>query len=165
MDAAALVLLAKLCAPAIDPSTTLAVVEVESRFNPYAIGVVGGQLERQPRTRAEALATLRVLDREGWNYSVGLGQINKGNFARLGLTAERALDSCANLQALQTILSECFVRAHGTREPAQAALHAALSCYYSGDFSTGFAHGYVGRVVRAARDRATSPAQGGASDT
>lgn len=151
MEAAAtLVLLARLCAPAIEPTTTLAVVEVESSFNPYAIGVVGGVLERQPRTRAEALATMKALERDGWNYSVGLGQINRKNFDRLGFTPERALDRCANLQGLQQILLECFTRARPGRASEQDALRAALSCYYSGSFSTGFDHGYVDRVVRAA---------------
>ena len=56
-----------------------ALVSVESAFNPWAIGVVGGAL-RQPRTRAEALATAKALQDAGWNFSVGLGQINVGNF-------------------------------------------------------------------------------------
>ena len=39
---------------------------VESTFNPHAIGVVGGSLERQPRSRDEALATARALQSSGW---------------------------------------------------------------------------------------------------
>jgi hypothetical protein len=38
------------------------VVHVESSYNPYAIGVVGGKLARQPRNLAEALATVRMLE-------------------------------------------------------------------------------------------------------
>lgn len=168
MEAAAtVVLLARLCAPAIEPTTTLAVVEVESSFNPYAIGVVGGVLERQPRTRAEALATMKALERDGWNYSVGFGQINRKNFDRLGLTAERALDRCANLHAFQQILLECFARARrGHSSSEQHALRASLSCYYSGNFSTGFEHGYVDRVVRAALAAAKRLGRkGGAAET
>ena len=92
MDIAAFIALALACAPQVHPDTARAIVVVESAFNPYAIGVVGGALERQPRTRAEALATVKELDTRRWNYSVGLGQINVSNFGRLGtvLIAELA---------------------------------------------------------------------------
>jgi type IV secretion system protein VirB1 len=151
--AAKLLMLARMCAPAIDESTTLDLVSVESSFNPYAIGVVGAVLERQPRNRAEALATIAALERAGYNYSVGLAQINRNNFQRLGLTAASALDKCTNLAAMETILIECYERASAQRASAQRALRAALSCYYSGNFQTGFDHGYVARVVQATRSR------------
>ena len=41
------------------------VVQVESSFNPYAIGVVGGRLARQPRNLPEAVATARMLEQRG----------------------------------------------------------------------------------------------------
>ncbi|HSI51865.1 MAG TPA: lytic transglycosylase domain-containing protein [Ideonella sp.] len=153
MDASAFFALALACAPQVHPATAQALVSVESAFNPWAIGVVGGALVHQPRHRAEALATARALRAAGWNFSVGLGQINIGNFERLGLTVESAFEPCTNLTAMQTVLAECFNR---TRTPAtatvvnQAALRQALSCYYSGNFVTGFHHGYVRRVVTAA---------------
>ena len=75
--------LALACAPAVHGRTAHALVATESGFNPHAIGVVGGQLDRQPRTRAEALATAQHLQAAGWNFSVGLAQINVGNFERL----------------------------------------------------------------------------------
>jgi type IV secretion system protein VirB1 len=161
MDTATFLALVLVCAPQVHAETARALVRVESGFNPWAIGVVGGALERQPRHRAEALATARALQRAGWNFSVGLGQINVGNFQRLGLTLESAFDPCTNLAAMQTVLAECFERA--TARPAatrQHALQHALSCYYSGNFSTGFRHGYVRRVISAASRRAPlSPAQ------
>jgi type IV secretion system protein VirB1 len=84
----------------------------------------------------------------GWNYSVGLGQINVANFARLGLTPGSALEPCTSLAAMQSVLGECYARA-ASNHAAQNALRFALSCYYSGNFTTGLRHGYVGRVVRA----------------
>lgn len=146
------------CAPLIDPSTAAAVIRVESSGNPHAIGVVGGRLERQPRSLEEAVATVQALELQGFNYSVGLGQINKSNFSRLGLTPASAFEPCANLQAMQTILGECFDRAR-VRADEQAALRKAFSCYYSGNFQTGFAHGYVDKVVRAAREERRRNAQ------
>ena len=160
MEAATFLALALSCAPGVHATTAQAVASVESSLNPWAIGVVGGALERQPSSRAEALATAHALRTQGWNFSVGLGQINARNFARLGLSLETAFEPCTNLAAMQTVLADCFERA-GTAVPAasQAALRRALSCYYSGNFSTGFRHGYVRKVVSAASaiGRATLP--------
>lgn len=150
MDNATFLALALACAPQVHPETARAIVAVESGTNPYAIGVVGGALLRQPRTRAEAMATIKTLHAGGWHYSVGLAQINVANFARLGLTAETALDPCASLGAMQAVLDECHERASPGASP-QTALRSALSCYYSGNFHTGVRHGYVARVVASAR--------------
>ena len=101
------------------------------------------------RHEAEALSTAKALKTAGWNFSVGLGQINVVNFSRLGLTLESAFQPCTNLAAMQTILAECFHRARAGSARAttdQAALQRALSCYYSGTFTTGFRHGYVRKV-------------------
>lgn len=153
MDASALFAFVLVCAPQVHANTASALVSVESAFNPWAIGVVGGALQRQPRHRAEAVATARALQAAGWNFSVGLGQINVGNFARLGLTINSAFDPCTNLTAMQTVLTDCFDRARAPAMKApgdQAALQQALSCYYSGNFTTGFRHGYVHKVLAAA---------------
>jgi type IV secretion system protein VirB1 len=178
MDASVFLALALACAPQVHTQTAHALVSVESAFNPWAIGVVGGALVRQPRQRAEALATARALQASGWNFSVGLGQINVGNFERLGLTLDSAFEPCTNLAAMQSVLAECFDRARAAAATAaaatapatsppldQAALRQALSCYYSGNFATGFRHGYVRKVVAAAgtsslaASRAIPPAQ------
>ena len=158
MDASVFLALALACAPQVHADTARALVSVESAFNPWAIGVVGGALVRQPRHRAEALATAKALQVAGWNFSVGLGQINVGNFERLGLSVESAFEPCSNLAAMQTVLAECFDRASGSAAKAadQVALRQALSCYYSGNFATGFRHGYVRKVVVAARAVSTA---------
>jgi type IV secretion system protein VirB1 len=158
MDSSALLALALACAPQVDPATTHALVHAESALNPWAIGVVAGRLNRQPRTRAEALATARALRAAGWNFSVGLGQINVGNFERLGVSLESAFEPCTNLAAMQAVLTECMNRSAGsTSSPTrrtfaadQTSLRKALSCYYSGNFVTGFDHGYVRRVAATA---------------
>jgi type IV secretion system protein VirB1 len=147
MDATTFAALALACAPAVHASTAHALVAVESGFNPHAIGVVGGALQRQPRSQAQAVATAQ-LHATGWNFSVGLAQINLHNFSRLGLTLTTAFEPCANLAAMQTVLQACFDRAL-VNAPVQTALRQGLSCYYSGNFTTGFRHGYVQRVVGA----------------
>ena len=148
MDMNTFVALAMACAPLVHADTAQALVAVESSFNPHAIGVVGGVLDRQPRNLAEALATASHLQANGWNFSVGLAQINLRNFERLGLNATTAFDPCENLRAMQTVLAECFERSSLKALP-QPALRQALSCYYSGNFVTGFRHGYVQRIAHA----------------
>jgi type IV secretion system protein VirB1 len=154
------------CAPLVAPATAAALVHTESGGNPQAIGVVDGHLVRQPRNKAEALVTARSLQAQGIDYSVGLAQINRRNFARLGLTLDSAFEPCANLTAMQAVLGECFERARVRQSnpsipPApsneqasqQTALRMALSCYYSGNFQRGFRDGYVQRVLAAWRER------------
>ena len=152
MDTSTFSALVLACAPMVHASTAHALVAIESGFNPYAIGVVGGVLERQPRNVAEALATANDLQVKGWNFSVGLAQINMHNFGRLGLTPATAFDPCENLRAMQAVLTECFDRSAPDR-PDQVALRQALSCYYSGNVVTGFRQGYVQRVARAVPPR------------
>ena len=153
MDAPAFIALTVACAPQVDTTTALALVRVESDLNPWAIGVVGGALIRQPRSRSEALSTARALRESGWNFSVGLSQINVRNLTRLGLTLEGAFEPCANLAAMQSVLTDCIDRARAPPHAGgaeQIALRNALSCYYSGSFTVGYHQGYVRKVVSAA---------------
>lgn len=158
MDAFTLSALLIACAPNVEATTARALVQVESTANPYAIGVVGGSLVRQPANRAEAIATAKALRAEGWNFSAGLGQINVRNFEQLGLDAESVFDPCPNLQAMQAVLTECFDRAKARVATTNAALRDAFSCYYSGSFATGHRDGYVLKVVRASRAPMQEPA-------
>ncbi|MGV7193566.1 transglycosylase SLT domain-containing protein [Xanthomonas axonopodis] len=144
------------CAPNVAPETMAAIVRVESSNNPYAIGVVGGALPRQPRSKAEALAAVAELERQGKNFSMGLAQINRHNLPRYGITYSQVFDSCTNLRVGGQILEDCYRRAMPRHEGPQAALRAALSCYYSGNFVRGFRPdragdpSYVEKVVAAA---------------
>ena len=157
MEALTFVTLVAACAPQVDIATARALVATESSFNAHAIGVVAGSLDRQPRSRSEAVTTAKRLQSERWNYSVGLAQINVRNFERLGLTIESAFDPCTNLSAMQAVLTDCYDRAERAGSAPHRALREALSCYYSGNPRTGFSHGYVQRVVRAAAATPTPP--------
>lgn len=149
--------LAHQCAPNVNPTTLQALVKTESGFNPYAIGVVGGRLARQPRSAAEAVATAKALDARGLNFSMGLGQVNKANLPTYGLNYQTVFDACANLQAGGNILADCYHRAAAQKGQGDRALYAAFSCYYSGNFTRGFrpdSHGtsYVQRVAANAQE-------------
>ncbi|MGO4395882.1 lytic transglycosylase domain-containing protein [Variovorax sp. M-6] len=126
------------CAPDVHPTTLRGVVTTESSWNPYAIGVVGGRLDRQPRSHAEAVAAARELERKGFNFSMGLGQVNRYNLAKYGETYETIFEPCRNLRAGSAILKDCYQRAVAKMRVEQQALRAAFSCYYSGNFTRGF---------------------------
>lgn len=116
------------------------VVRVESSYNPFAIGVVGGRLLRQPKNLAEALATVRMLESRGYNFSLGLAQVNRYNLSKYGLDSyEKAFETCPNLQAGSRILAECYHR-------SGKDWGKSFSCYYSGNFTTGYRHGYVQKI-------------------
>lgn len=148
-------LLASQCAPDMSPQTLVAITKVESDHNPYAIGVVDGYLARQPRNKDEALATTKMLHRDGWNFSMGIGQINIRNLSKYNLTFETVFDPCENLRVAAKIFNECYQRALTKFPTERDALLASYSCYYSGNFTRGFRNegnkknSYVDKVVYA----------------
>lgn len=140
--------LAQECAPHVHVTTLAAVVRQESAGNPFAIGVNGGvRLPRQPRNKAEAVATAEWLKANGYDFDAGIGQINVRNLGWLGMSIEDLFDPCTNLKGAATVLSDCYRRAVPKYGEGQPALHAALSCYNTGNFSTGFTNGYVMKVA------------------
>jgi type IV secretion system protein VirB1 len=114
-----------------------AITSVESAFNPYAIGVVGGALVRQPRNKAEAVATVIALKTAGWNYDLGCRQINKANLAKYALDLNTVFDPSKNAAVGSAIFEDCRKRAVVRFGDGEAGTRAALSCYNSGNFSTG----------------------------
>lgn len=143
--------LARTCASSVHVNTMQALVRTESNFNPLAIAVVGEVIE-QPSSLLEAVSTAKELEAKGKNISLGLGQINIHNLSAYGLDLESVFDPCKNLNASSAILTECYNRATGDE---QQALQYALSCYYSGNFKTGFTKdikglpAYVDRIKEA----------------
>jgi type IV secretion system protein VirB1 len=149
--ALALAALITSCALSMPPPLATALTAVESGHNPFAIGVVGGSLARQPRSLEEAIVTARALRDAGHNYSVGFAQVNQVNFARFGLTLETAFAPCANLRTGAAIYRECFERA--SRTPALRTAHydlrheAALHCYHSGQLYSPQSVNYAQKVL------------------
>lgn len=145
---ASVMALAKRCAPEVAPLTMGYLVAHESGNNPFNLNVNRAErLKKPPQTRQEALAIIREWQAKGLNFDVGLGQVNSGNFAKLGVTAESLLDGCNNLQASSVVLRGCYAQAVRDHGEGQNALRHALSCYNTGSQTKGFATGYVGRVL------------------
>ncbi len=135
------------------PATVMQhVVHVESSFNPYAIGVVGAHLLRQPQNLSEAVSTARMLVNRGYNFSLGLAQVNRYNLTKYGLASySQAFQACPNLQAGARILAQCMARSGND-------WGKSFSCYYSGNFTTGYQQGYVQKIYASMRDANTVPA-------
>lgn len=152
--------LAAQCAPAVAPSTLLAVARAESALDPLAIGVNDpGAPRPTPRSKAEAIAAARRLLRSGRDVDLGLLQINGRNLAWLGLSLDAAFDPCRSLAAGARVLEDGYARGARRHGPGQAALRVALSYYNTGHATRGFANGYVARVTaQAGRPRERSPA-------
>ncbi|MEN3262739.1 lytic transglycosylase domain-containing protein [Sodalis endosymbiont of Spalangia cameroni] len=121
--------LAMQCASSIHPDTALDEARVESGFNPYAIGIVGQKKGIFPKNKDEALSHVKRLKSQGKRYSLGLMQITSTNFSKYYLTDEQLFNPCTNLSVFEKIMTDCYQRG--------GSLKRALSCYYSGNFTTG----------------------------
>lgn len=156
MDLTALV---QQCTPSnVSPQTMQAIMRVESAFRPHAIGYKiirksDGKvftLTSQPSNRNQAITWAQWFQTNGYRYDAGAAQVHSLNFQKYGLTVETAFEPCANIRAGAMILHDCYVRALPKYRVEQTALRAALSCYQSGNFTTGFNTGYVSNVVNVA---------------
>lgn len=143
--------LAAQCAPNVAPETLLSVVQVESRFEPLAIGVNGAPRVTVSATSVdEAVAKARALIAAGRSLDLGLAQINSKNLAWLGLSLREVFDPCTNFTAAARILQDGYGRSDAATVGEQAALMTALSYYNTGHPRRGLDNGYVRKVARAA---------------
>jgi type IV secretion system protein VirB1 len=139
--------LAVQCGVLVDQGIMVAIVRIESGGNPNALSVNGDvELVREPRNREEAVTMARWLEKHGYNFDAGLGQVNSANLARLGLDVVSVFDPCANLRAASRVLHECYDRASRRWGEGERAVTAALSCYNTGHLTRGVANGYAGAV-------------------
>jgi type IV secretion system protein VirB1 len=136
LTTSAFLALAMQCAPSVHPATLTPIVKTESSFNPWAIGVVGKALPRQPQSLDEAVLTVKKLVGEGANFSIGLGQINRLHFDVSH--PETMFEPCTNLRMTAQLLQDCYTAAAEADPDPQGALRKAISCYYSGNLTRGF---------------------------
>ena len=140
LELSALIPLLNTCQSQVDASILKRLIDNESSRNPYAIAVVGANAINQPNTIEDAIQIATDLDKDGFNYSLGLMQINKKNFPAYGLTIEQAFDACTNIEVGADIYAKCYQRAkqQSPNKPHPQLLDDAASCYYSGNFSRGY---------------------------
>ncbi|WLW63622.1 lytic transglycosylase domain-containing protein [Achromobacter aegrifaciens] len=143
--------LARQCAPDVHISTLSAVVRHESAFDPLAIGVnAKPHRSIRPKSKEEAIKAAQDLIAKGIDFDVGYGQINVRNWKWLGVTPESIFDPCVNLASAQRVLVDCYKRAAKLHGSGQNALYATFSCYNTGNLTSGFTNGYVGKVIAGA---------------
>lgn len=139
MTPSALLALAMACAPTVHPDTAHDVARVESGLNPFAIAEIIPKEKRKPGDKGvisyfpesikAALNITRQIELRKHRYSVGLMQITSSNFSKYNMGAEKLFDPCNSLSVFEKIITDCYLRGGN--------LVNALSCYYSGNFSTG----------------------------
>jgi len=150
-----LITLVMVCSPFVSSNTMMAVIQHESRGNPWAIGVNGSQRFKKTNNYLEAVIESKRLIASGANIDMGLMQINSKTMVNLGLSVEQTFDPCTNVYAGGVVLTRNYVAATKSFGNHQAALQAALSAYNTGNFKKGFQNGYVSSVLKHAL---TSPA-------
>lgn len=147
IDNSALIDLAKKCSPTVSPTTMVTLIKTESKGNPLAIGLNGARLKSQPKTESQAVAWIKYLDKNGYNFDVGLGQVNIANIRKYKLKPEDLLQPCLNLQVSGYILTQNYIKAKKTTNDPQTALRKALSAYNTGNQKSGFYNGYLVKVL------------------
>lgn len=135
------------CSKNVHPLTISAIIETESGFNPYAIGVNSGKrLSKQPSSLDEAISVATSLLEQGHNIDLGLGQINSVNLDWLDLSLNDVFDPCKNISAIDYVLSYNYERVYDETLNYDLNLKKALSMYNTGNSNKGFSNGYVAKV-------------------
>ena len=149
MDYTDFTALMEACAPNVAIETMAAIVQQESNFNPFSIGVNGNYiLKRQPKNKEEAIETVNWLIKEKQtNLDIGIAQINTKNLKKYNVPIEEAFDSCTNIKVGAAILTDNYQRVLETGMKGQGALQAAISEYNTGSTVNGFKNGYVQKVI------------------
>jgi type IV secretion system protein VirB1 len=141
------------CATQVAPSTMRAIVKTESNNNPWAIGLNHGKkLKYQPMSLTQAKSWVSYLEKAGYDFDVGLAQVNIRNIHKSGYSIIDMLDPCFNLYVASDILRKNYKSALQTTNNSQEALYKALSAYNTGNYHSGFNNGYVQRVVNNANN-------------
>lgn len=142
------------CAPKVARTTMLAIINTESGSNPLAIGLNKGfKLKYPAKSTAQAQAWVSYLEKNNYNFDVGLAQVNIKNIHKYGYKAVDALDPCINLKMAADILSKNYNGALTTSRDSTEALQKALSAYNTGNYSAGFRNGYVQKVYANAQQK------------
>ncbi|WP_271023373.1 lytic transglycosylase domain-containing protein [Rhizobium sp. RCAM05973] len=141
--AVAFIDLAETCAPAVAVETLAAVVSLESNFQPFNIRINSDlPLDRQPKSKAEAIETAARLVAEHQDIQLGLGGVGIEELNKLNLTISDAFDPCLNLKATATLLDGYYRLAMRAGAASEQAKHVMLQSYY------GRSDPSVGQMVR-----------------
>jgi type IV secretion system protein VirB1 len=136
------------CGPSVEPSTTRAIIQVESGGNPYAIGDNTLKKSFFPKSKKEAVELAEYLLSQDHNLDMGLMQINSQHLKAGKFPLDDIFDPCRNIAIGTGILSD-FYRRNDRGEARNVVLFKALSAYNTGSAWRG--PGYINRILKAAR--------------
>lgn len=155
MDAISIDNLIQQCAAGVAPSTMAAIIKVESKGNPWAIGDNTTKLPvlPRPKSKEEAIEKAESLIKQGHNLDVGIAQINSSNLKSYKVSIRDAFDPCTNISLGSKILSNFYLKSVNKYGPGELSLFHALSAYNTGSFYRG--PGYVSKILAAAGSNAS----------
>lgn len=134
------------CGPAVDPSLTRAIIQVESGGNPFAIGDNTARRSYFPVSKSDAVQLAGYLLSQGHNLDMGLMQINSCHLGTKGLSLDVLFDPCANVGFGASLLADYF-RMHSGEPDKSQVLFKSLSAYNTGSAWRG--PDYINRILAA----------------
>lgn len=143
-----LALLILQCATPVTQVKMPAIIKTESQNNPLAIGLNKGyKLKFQPKDTEQAQNWVEYLEKNDYNFDVGLSQVNIKNIKKYGYTAKDLLDPCVNITVGSDILAANYKNAMNSSKSSTDAWQKAISAYNTGNFTSGVQNGYVAKVI------------------
>jgi type IV secretion system protein VirB1 len=141
------------CGPSVHPTTTAAIVRVESNYNPLVIRDNTLKRSFYPKTRSEAERLATSLHNNGNKLAIGLMQVTTPWLRRFNITPSTLLDPCQNVYYGTAILSKNYADLLPSSSSRFDALNRAMSAYWSGRPDNGGAYvnqvySHAGSVVR-----------------
>lgn len=123
---------AHMCAPRVAPRTTLAIMQVESGGQPWAINDNDARRSYFEPSKDAAVSLAQELLAQGHNIDMGLMQVNSSHLPTLKLSIDALFDPCVNVAVGSQILVDAYRSAARTYGPGERALAHAFQIYNSG---------------------------------
>lgn len=141
------------CVPHMVQASMQSIVQVESKGNPFALNLNNGyKLQFQPKSEAQAKKWIIALEKNDYNFDIGLAQVNIKNVHKYGYNAVDLLNPCISLKLGSKILVSNYHNALPVSKSSGEALQKAISAYNTGNFHSGFNNGYVHRVYAVSKN-------------
>jgi len=137
------------CSIKVAQNTMKAIIKTESNGNYLAIGLNTKKHQHiKPSDLNSAIVMVNFLEKNNYNFDIGLTQVNIKNVHKLGYMAKDMLNPCLNVYIGGEILHNYYIKALNNSTNETEALYKALSAYNTGNFSAGIANGYVAKVIK-----------------